>query len=177
MVIAAAHRYGIDVHVKRIQDYLDSKLTPIWGNDVNIYGRLHDVDVETGKVLAVYDVKNDYKQVFINDKVNATIGFRIDSRSVNSNRHLATIDVIFSVNVKEAYGENDFNDEKALMHAYKFIDNSGLVRQITGIKQGIDNVLAGYFNDGIKHGDMSPRAMFAITCDIEYFLNACDAIL
>ena len=173
MVIAPTNLYGIDKHIKRVQDYLDSKLADVWHGDISIYGRAIETQLKETKILEVWTSKNDYKQLFVSDRSAAVVWFKVNNRAVDSHRLKADIDIIFTVNVKDVEGSSDYLDEKAIMNAYKIVSNCGLIENVTGIKTGIDNVFAGFDTEKIRHRDMSPFHVFSFTVQIEYFEKLC----
>lgn len=173
MVIAPDELYGIDQKIYLIQRYIDAEALKLWSGKIKIYGRIVDVNKTDGKVPAVHDAKIDYLELFVDDKSSASIAFLISEREVVSNLMRANVDIIFSVNTKDVYGENKHNDEKAVMEGYRMISSCGLVESISRIKYGIDDVLAGYNNDRIKYRDMAPWCMFSVSFEISYSQNYC----
>ena len=173
MVIAPDNLHGIDKQIKRVQDYLSDSFADIWANTIAVYGRAIETEGTNGKVLEVWTGKKDYKQLFINDKQSAVIGFKVIDRNIDSDRLKATVDIIFSVNVNDVLGTNEYLDEKVLMQAYQMINKCGYTEGVTEIKTGIDNVFAGYYTENIKHRDMAPFHIFSFTTQIEYFASIC----
>ena len=173
MVIAPSSLYGIDKHIKRVQDYFEEKFADVWSGTIYIYGRAIETELDGSKTLEGWEKANNYVPLFVNDKQSATIGFKVNDRLINDNRLKASIDIIFTVNVKEVERNVEYLDEKALMNAYKIVGNCGLLEGVTDIKVGIDEVFAGYDTEKIKHRDMSPFHVFSFTTQIEYFGNLC----
>ena len=173
MVVAPDNLYGIDKQIKRVQDYLNDKIADIWAGNICVYGRAIETERDGVKVLENWTENNDYKQIFVNDRYDAVIGFKVNEREINENRLKASLDIIFTVNVKEVLGVFDYLDEKVLMDAYKIVNGCGLIENVSAVKVGIDNVFTGYDTEKIKHRDMSPYHVFSFTTAIEYFESVC----
>lgn len=173
MVIASSDLYGIDKQIKLVQDYLEMSLAEVWAGSIRIYGRAIETERNGAKHLEFWDSKKDYLEMFINDKGSAVIGFKVNTREVNNNRLKAIVDIIFTINITECLVTPNYLDEKAMMQAYKIVQNCGYVEGVTGLKVGIDEVFSGYETENIKHRDMAPFHIFSFTTQIEYFEATC----
>lgn len=156
MIITNDIRYGLDVKLHKIQQYLDIKLNAI------IYGQLHENDREDGKVL---EWSIDEKEVFVDDNENMVIGFRVINKSVNDYVGVAELDCIVTTKTD--------NREKTENEIYKHLANSGYINEITGVKIGIADVFTGLFNDRIKYRDIYPYHVFAFTIEVNYNYSIC----
>jgi hypothetical protein len=173
MIFAPTNIHGIDYQIYLIQYYLESKMPNVWACNKAVYGRCHETERSGTKRLEVNVNGKEYSEPFVNDKHSVVVGFRVLSRSVTNYKLTATIDAIFTVNVFDALGTTDYNDEKVLMQAYDLVNNCGLVRNITDIKTGVDSVFSGLNVENIKHRDMAPMMVFAFTCEIDYTQELC----
>lgn len=157
MIIANDIKYGLDVNVYRLQQYLDKKLP-----DYMIYAVLHENQKQEGLVL---EWSKEEKEVFVDDREKAIIGFRLLSKEVNSFLGTASLDLIVTLQTD--------NREKTEAEIYKYIVNSGFVNDVTGVKIGIGNVFSGLYNEEIIYRDIYPYHVFAYTIDVNYNIDSC----
>lgn len=173
MIFTRSNLYGIDAKIKMIQQHIDNKLNHLGWKDVYVYGRGHDILKNGNKILAFYETGIDYELKLLDDNKNAIVGFKVLERPISNNILLASVDIIFTINLEKIYGINDYKDEKCLIDVYKIISNCGYISDITNIKTGIEQVFSGYYTENIKHLDMSPFCVFSITIDISYTDKLC----
>lgn len=164
-------RYGIEQSVYLIQDILESELT--WSGNVNIYGLLFKNKDNDGNTILEAWVnkgvnKREYRQVFNDDKLTATIGFIETDRDIINYR--VTIDVIFTINLEKAYNQKVRDNERAYIEAHRAIEKA---HQVTDFKRGIDDVFAGYRTDNIQFLDMQPFDVFSFTIEVPYNNTTC----
>lgn len=167
MIFVKSTPYGLDAQLKRLQTYLDTHLP--WAGDLEIYGKIDATLREKAVIPEVYVSGIEYREMFINDKVTATVGFIVKERDFENNKPFAKVDAVFTVNLKKAYGSNLREDELCLIDAKEALKKSLLVIKIGKIKTGIDDVFNGFDKERLKHRDMHPWFVFSF--EIELFYN------
>lgn len=178
MIHKSTYIHGLDEQIGRLQDWFyDTSRRNVglpWINSSNtdqfdIYGKLTQVSKTNGLVLVWHDGK-EHQSIFHNDKVTATVGFRVLERSV-ADAMSASVDVICTVNLKELYGTDERQDERAMLEFRNTILKSGLVFEITGHKERNDNVFNGLDVSRFQGKDVYPRHAFAYTITLPYRNN------
>jgi len=167
MVIAKANTYGLEFFIKVVQNDLDTELS--WLGERRVYGKLQPT-IREGKVIpeAYIGGNKEYSEIFTNDKVASTIGFYVKSREVNNYITTAVIDVIFTVNLKEIFGNDLRDDERAIDDAVKILTESQYVSSLKQVKEYIPEVFADFDKTRIAHRDMEPFYVFSIGIDLTY---------
>lgn len=156
MIIALNQRYGLDVKLFKIQNYLDKKI------DAVIYGQLHENEKNNGRILEWSLLE---KEVFVDDKEGQIIGFRVLNKSVDNYTGIASIDCISTLQTD--------NREFAEMKLYKTLANCGYVNSITNIKTGVNDVFSGLNNENINYRDIYPFHVFSYTIEVNYNYDLC----
>lgn len=173
MIYAASTLVGIDYQIYLLQFYLQDALDAIWTCEKSIYNRLYETERNGTNRLEANIGKRDYVEPFVNDNKSCVVGVRVNDRTIDNHRLIAGVDIIFTVNVQDALGTKEYQDEKVLMQAYRVIRACGLVNNLTEIKTGIENVFTGIDTDNIKHRDLAPFMAFAFTCEMTYIEELC----
>lgn len=169
--------YGLETRIKELQEYLNSKLPAFWSGDLEIYGIAFPLQKRDSIVLEAYKgdgaKKTEYKEIFINDKIAATIGFIVQERSTIPYRS-ANVDVVFTLLIPSIYPDDtERNQEKALLQAEKIIESWGGIGQVEGVKEGVLDVFSGFDTEKIKYRDMHPWYVFSLNINIEYTDDSC----
>lgn len=173
MIIAPEHIYGIDSQINLIQRDIDERLSDLWKGSLKVYGRAIVTEKDETKRLEFWN-GTDYKELLVDDRTDASVGFKINSRPIESDRLLSEIDIIFTVNVTNISTERTYVDEKVLIQALNIINLCGYCGQVTAIKIGVDEVFNGFETENIKHRDMAPYHIFSFSTNIEYYSNICE---
>jgi len=159
----------INTYIQRINAYLNVK--KLW--NIDIYHKIYREMTDQG-VYAPYSFVSvkDYKEVFLNDKVNGECGFYLNQkRDVKGNLVTVSCDVIFSINIDKIDGSSlQREDEKAIMIALAAVEEC---EEVTSIKTGINNVFADFDTDRIKYRDLQPFLNFSFTININFKNNKC----
>lgn len=176
-VFAKDITYGLETTIKDCQNHLYDKLSILWGGTLDIYGIIEKNLKNDFIIPEVYigsGVGNkEYSQIFINDRISATIGFLIQSRSTIPYKS-ANVDVIFTLQINKIYPESMTRDtEKALLQAQIVLENFGAIDQVQGIKENISDVFSDFSDSGIKYKDMHKWYVFSLNIDLEYTDNLC----
>ena len=167
MIYAKTTVYGLDAQIKLIQTALD-KLLP-WSGTVEIYGKIQKTLRDEKVIPEVYISGSDYKELFVNDKVSATIGFIVKDRVyLDIYKPNSKVDVVFTVNLEKIHANSTREDERCLIEAKNALKKTMLFNSISAIKTGIDEVFTGFDRDRIKHRDMQPWFVFSLETEITY---------
>lgn len=178
MIFAKSTRYGLDTKIYRLQEVLQDEL-PWFDNvadaDVEIYGKLYrNIDSNGNTIAEAYVSGNEYTQVFVNDKVAATIGFLVTgNRNLTDYVNSANLDIVCSVRLDKIYGANTRDDEKALFELIKVIRTDNSVLGVNEAREGIANVFSGFYTESIRFNGMQPWYVFAVNVDVEYVNDLC----
>jgi hypothetical protein len=171
MIYLKTNSTGLDRKIELIQRYFDEHLTKDWGAAIEIYGKIYPTIRNGVTVPEVYVGNKEYKSIFINDAVTATIGFEVISREIVYKKAFSEINIICSVNIGKLY-PNSREDERALFTFNKHLERCGYVRkEAKPVKEGIKNVFPKYNTDNLIHRDMHPWYVFSIGCTVEYYDN------
>ena len=168
MIFAKTTPYGIDKKLKAVQTSLNSQLSKLWLGTIEVYGKIEPTKRNDKIIPEVYVSGTEYREIFVNDRVTATIGFIVKDRAVANNLVTAKIDIVFTVDLKKAYGVSLREDEKAIIQAKKAVEKSMLCGAITKINTGIDDVFKGFDRERVKHRDMQPWLVFSLETEITY---------
>ena len=166
MIFAKTAPYGLDAQLKRLQTYLNAHLP--WVGDLEVYGKIEPTLKDKAVIPEVYVSGVEYREMFVNDKVTATVGFIVKERDFENNKPFAKVDAVFTVNLKKAYATNLREDELCLIDAKEALKKSMLVGSIGKIKTGIVDVFNGFDKERIKHRDMQPWFVFSFEIEIMY---------
>ena len=149
-IFAKSTTYGLDSSIKEMQEYLDTKLGEVWAGTIEIYGRVFPSENKSGDIVPEAYIgtgikQKEYSPIFINDKVAATVGFLVIERDAIARS--ANVDIIFTVLIDEIYPTITRDTDRALLQTEKIINSFGRVAEVLDIKEGIDDVFAGFDND------------------------------
>ena len=162
---------GIDKQIQTIQTALFDNIG--W-NNINVFGRVHrNQSKEKGLVPEFYVGKNEYKDVFINDKINATICFIDDEnhKALTGGLFDTEVKIVFCVNLNKIKNSISHRaDMEVEIDAIKII-NKHKILSVTGFEKGVEAVFKGFNVDHIKLSDMQPFHVFAIVGRLKYKIN------
>lgn len=158
----------INYYIDILDDYLNTKKS--WGVDIyhKVYRELNSQDVY---VPYVFTSGKDYKEIFLNDRTNGEVAFRLSEGRTYNSFVSVDCDVIFSINLdKLDNGSLQREDERALMVALAAVNEC---EDVTAIKTGLTNVFSEFDTDRIKFRDMHPFLNMSFTININYKNNRC----
>lgn len=175
MIFAKTTAYGLDNTIKILQGYLDVRLASLWSGTINIYGLIQKTKKDNRNVAEAYlgtGIKNkEYGEIFLNDKVAATIGFYEKSRDVSVIKR-ANIDCIFTVRLDLLYPSSTTREnELCLLQAQNILKIYALMGTMK-LNIGIEEVFTGFDTSQIKYLDMHPWFVFSYNFDIQYEDNS-----
>lgn len=170
---------GIDIMIERLQKKMFPLLLKKWGlvdGKYNCTPRCYRNQKETGYIAELYVGKNDYREVYYDDKVSATSFFGIgqEEKITDKNATVADVHLIFSVNLKEIKPGNERNDEAARLDVQSILDTWGQTMGflLQGTITGIDKILYEYPGSrkemGLKYNDMHPKLWFRFDMKLYY---------
>jgi hypothetical protein len=176
-VFAKDITYGLETTVKECQEFLNTNLPNYWSGELEIYGLVSPKqkdDIIVPEAWTGAGVENkEYTEVFVNDKVAASIGFIIQDRSLIPYRE-ANVDVVFTIRIDRVYPNSTTRDkEKVLLEAEKLLERFGNIQQVEGIKEGILDVFSGFDTDRIKYMDMHQWYVFSLNVNLAYVDDSC----
>jgi len=179
MVVTKNNPVGVDAAIQSLQLAMYAELYSKWNlasdGEYDCYGRAYKTQKPKvdGFIPEVYTGGKDYKDVYLNDKVNALSFFHYeknDYKLLNS----ASVSLIFWVNIPKIKPSIDHRaDEEVRVDVSNFIvkyigNSEATISTITGI----DRVFAEYAGwrlpESIKHRDMHPFHCFRINFNLSY---------
>ena len=164
--------YGIDKIIKSVQLHLKNKLK--WSGVVDIYGKVERTEKERGFTAEVWTSNKEYKEIFINDKVDAVIGFYPKTtRPIDGYNQEVVVDVICTCNLTKIFANTNRDDEKAIMDLLKVLKSANYVNSADQIKVTIPTVFSDFDTSLIKHRDMQPLFVFSIEITIKFQEDDC----
>lgn len=176
---------GMDVPIQKLQVYLHEKLLTLWGigsADYAAYGRCYRNQKDDGYVAEVYVGKEEYKEVYLDDRLAVTSFFGISGDTEVDMANTASVHLVFWVNlakIKPTLAHR--GDEEARLDVQK------LVRNLYGftlkeVSTGIERVLQEYAGttqaeqanlDSLKFRDMHPYHCFRLDFELLYNIFNC----
>jgi hypothetical protein len=173
-IYARSNRVGIDQAIYRIQNLISNNLTWL---DAHIYGRIYrNQNADSLFIPESFETGKEYKEIFVNDKKAGIVGFYVkDTRQSAENIHIASLDIICTVDVLRIYGSTLREDEKALLEMQNILLSArsfGLT-EINEVNTGNQSVFADFDKERIKFRDMQPFANFSFSCELQFNTNLC----
>lgn len=187
MLTVIANPVGIDVPIRKMQEYLHTRLMTSWGldpedaDDLKIYecyGRCYRNKKDNSYIAEVYTGSNQYKEVYWNDSLNA-ISFFGTSTSVRHDKAESTeVHIVFFVNLAKLKPSlTNRADEEVRIDVLNAIGTHRFGFRYTGYETGIENVLREYpgsrRDDRLKAADMHPIHCFRLNFTLNYNNNNC----
>lgn len=172
LVVLKNQPIGIDEPINGINKYLHDYLVNKSGwINYNSYHRADKNDSKNGFIPEVYTEKNEYEEVFLNDKVNSSFFLKPDTMSLAGNEKTIELSIFFQVNTTQLYeGVTHRADEEARNDVIVALKKNPRVKDILDINTDINNVYAGFRTDHIKWDDMAPFHVFRVdfTTNVNY---------
>ncbi len=176
MVVLHPQPVGIDKEIDNIQQSIYPLLLSAWNmqdSEYMCYGRCYRNLRNTEYYPEVFTVKNDYKEVLLDDKLKALSFFGIADNTGIKGASLTTVaHVIFFVNlekVKPLLATR--GDNEARQDAHDALKRR--ISTITGMTIGIASVLNEYtgWRKSLMNGDMHPFHCFRFDFQLVYSRN------
>jgi len=159
---------GIDEQIQSSQNDLFAGLD--WGN-IDVFGRIRKNPTTDGFIPEAYIGGDEYREVYLNDEVNATIIFIKDENPVTDDFGkfwFSDVKCVVMVNLKQAFTNiNHRADTEAQIAVIKQLEKNKMFT-ITGIEEGIPNIFQGFNFSKITTDDMQPYHIFAVLGSMKY---------
>lgn len=169
---------GIDKEIQFSQTDLFKGLN--WGN-IDVYGRIRKNPKVSNAGNVSYQPEayiggSEYRDLYINDEVNATICF-IEDEDHDTDQFgvFFTVNVkcVVMLNLKTCYPNIAHRaDSEAQIDVIKQLQKNKMFT-INGIEKGLQNIFQGFDIDKITTDDMHPYHVFAIIGNLKYKIIDC----
>lgn len=160
MLIQKTNPVGIDKMIDRIQERLYNRLG--WSN-YESYHRVYVNETENGLVPEKFESGKDYKEVFFDDKYDATSYFVVTSPVSIDEKAAYPVSIYFQCKLDALYPTVTHRaDEEAHYDVLRVLSNNFKRIEITSQITGIGNVYSGWRQDQIQFTDMHPFHVFRI---------------
>lgn len=175
---------GIDKEVQYTQGLLFENLKNKWKSEginpnttLDVFGRIRKNPIVNGFCPEAYVGDGEYRELFLNDEVSATICFIEDEKDHTTDDfnefYFADGKFVVMMNLKKCYPNIDHRaDQEAQIDVIAHIKRNKMF-EITGVQKGIPDIFKGYNIDKITLDDMQPFHIFAITGTMKYKINNC----
>ena len=187
MLIVKSKPVGIDIPIRKLQEFLHSRLMGLWGLDPDTdsenklyesYGRCYRNKKDNGFIAEVYTGANQYKEVYWNDKLRAISFFGTSNSIVHDKAEKTDVHLVFFVNLAKLKPSIAHRaDEEVRLDVLKSIGSFKYGFRFTGVDLGLENVLKEYpgsrRDDRLKAVDMHPVHCFRINFSLIYNKNNC----
>lgn len=161
---------GLDVSIQEVQKILYTKLTTLWGVDLNAYGRCYPYIRDNYRVIEYYYGSNDYKNLVYAEQNKFFFTAENDLTRTGDDFYTTNISLYFILNVNEIYPlVNHRADEEARVDVLKILNSTGKV-QVTSVTTEINKVFSRFEYENTD--DMQPYHCFKIDLDVlEFNIN------
>jgi hypothetical protein len=153
-LILKSNPIGIDRPIQDLQSFIYNQLA---FSNYDAYGRAYKNEKSTSKIPEIYISKGNYKEVYFNDKFDATSFFLAsDETKCNQETYENNVEFIFQCKLNKLFPLVTHRADAELHNTiiqllsanpYGFVLNSYIT--------GIDNVYSGLDTSKIKYTDMS----------------------
>jgi hypothetical protein len=186
MLFTKTSPVGVDIPIQKLQTYLHDKLLAKWGlqnADYHAYGRCYRNQKEAGYVAEVYMGSNEYREVYLDDRIAALSFFGLSGDIEYEAGNTADVHLIFWVNIKKLKPTVAHRaDEEVRKDVQVLVDNGYQGFDFSGIRLGIERVhqeyrgtvIAAQANlDVLKYRDFHPFHCFRLDFRLNYNINRC----
>lgn len=161
---------GIDRIIDSIQVVLYNKLG--WDSLPNVTyeanHRANKNETANGIIPEIYDGKKEYREVYFNDKVDASSFFLIDDTRTGDKLYTIIVSIIFQLKLDKIFPLITHRaDEEAHKQVLDVLEKTTLVK-INSLQTGIANVYSGLLVDQSKFDNMQPFHVFKVDIDVNY---------
>lgn len=160
---------GIDVKIDQIQAVLEGLS---WTN-YEIYNRAYKNETNDNLMYEVFTSANDYKEILLDDRYNATSYFVVADNATFDERWNVDVGLIFQLNLNNLYPTVLHRaDEEAHNDVSVLLENNPLF-DVVGMTKGIRNVYSDLGYGANKFDDLNPFHVFRIDLNINYDQDCC----
>lgn len=168
-----------------MQTYLHDRLLDVWQlatGQYQAYGRCYRNQLDSGYVAEVYKGRNEYQEVYLDDRYAVTSFFGTSSLIKYDVSNKTDVHLIFFVNLSKLKNVGHRADEEVRKDVQMHVQQGYRGFQLTGIRTGIDDVFEEYAGtrlaaqenlDGLKYRDMHPYHCFRFDFSIMYNIKNC----
>lgn len=176
MNVSKTNNVGIDVHINRFNNFLNTKLKTLWGMsdaEFMLYGRAYRNQTSDGYTPEVYVGNGEYNDVYWNDSLKSLSFWEVkDTRNVAGASVTAETSLIFMVNVSKIKPSTERNDEQVREDIEKLCLSTIQGFEMIGFSTGVDAVFSEYSGwkkeNGMKFRDLHPYHCFKINFKIVF---------
>lgn len=155
---------GVDVSIQNIQKFIYDRIG--WSN-IDVFGRIYKVNEKPSAFIS----KNEYREVFTNDKKSAYIYFIVEDKH-NTEDGISFeigVKIVFLVNLKLISGESDTRPDSLVQkQAIDCINKVKMFHFNDGLETGIENVFKGFNIKSLEKIDLNPFHVFSLNGQIVY---------
>jgi len=160
---------GID----RIIDILQVKLFNELGWDTGtVYESNHRAyknETKDGIIPEIYKGSKEYREVYFDDKIDASSFFLVDDTRTGNRAYTTTISIIFQLKLDEIFPNiNHRADEEAHVQVQNVLEINPTSAKLSSLVVGLSNVYSGLLIDKLKETDMQPFHFFRIDMEVDY---------
>ena len=175
MIFAKTNLYGLDAKIYELQEFIENELPWLNTNpDVHIYGKIYpNPNKDNAMIPEAFCNKKEYKQIFVDDNITATIGFyQVGNRAIDGFINNTDLEVICTVDLGRLFSGDSRDDERALMEFVRVLRRAP-VNEVIEVKEGIPAVFSDFFNENIKFNNMQDWYVFSVRVNVEYEADLC----
>jgi len=183
MLFTKVSPVGVDIPIQKLQTHLHDKLLGVWGIDTSLYhayGRCYRNQKDAGYVAEVYTGLNEYREVYLDDRLAALSFFGLTGDVDYNIVNRADVHLIFWVNVERLKQLAHRGDEEVRKDVQVIAKDKLFGFTLSGLRLGIDRVLQEYRGmtsqstpDGLKFRDMHPFHCFRFDFSLQYDIKHC----
>lgn len=170
---------GIDIPIQSAQKYLHSQLMTLFeitDNDLDCFGRTYRNKTNDGYIAEVFTVKNEYKEVYWNDRLKIVTFFGLSDLIKTDIENTSNIHLVFFCNLKKLMPSIIHRaDEEIRQKIYMSLGNSLFGMKFKSIELGVDSCLKEYPGSRkeqlMKYLDMHPIHCFRFNYTLSYDPN------
>ena len=163
-VYAKTSPIGLDRKIYWIQNLIED----IGWSDIGVYGKVYINQKDGLNVAQAYSGDGEYKEIFIDDRLNAVFGFIPSGTRTGFTVFRNKVRLICSVNLTKIYGASERNDEEAIKAVLDAIYEQVSNKAELVVYTDKDDVFRDLSLDRFKHRNMQPWFNFAIEFNINY---------
>jgi len=163
---------GIDRIIDSIQVVLFNKLGwdtgTTYESNHRAYKNPRTIEGRDGLVPEIYDGKEEYREIYLNDKIDANSFFLVDDSRTGDKLYTVIVSIIFQLKLDKIFPNILHRaDEEAHKQVLDVLERTTLVK-INSLQTGIANVYSGLLVEQSKLDNMQPFHVFKVDMDIDY---------
>lgn len=174
MLITKTNPVGIDSYIQQFQNKLHTMLMLKWDNPTyHCYGRSYRNKTEDGYIAEVFTDKNEYKEVYWNDTLDAISFFGIGDSIEEQTTSTIDVHLVFFVNLKKLKPSIAHRADEEVRQDVQSVFGKGIYSfTYTSTVLYLENVLREYpgsrRDDRLKFIDMHPVHCFRFNFKLSF---------